>query len=168
MAVSSRITNIVCVLIVPLLSTAVSAQSDAANHESTLQPTDARFEVVQSPLAARWTFRLDRYTGRVDQMVTSFFGDPIWQEMPVLVSCHASYDASARPTGSVARRVPAGNGRLHCQGAQRGHGPRGARPSGDRHARHCRVVALANMPDIPCGPRLALTRMANSEAPELA
>ncbi len=85
-----------------------------------------------------------------------------------LVSCHASYDASARPTGSVARRVPAGNGRLHCQGAQRGHGPRGARPSGDRHARHCRVVALANMPDIPCGPRLALTRMANSEAPELA
>ena len=84
------------------------------------------------------------------------------------VSCHASSSASARPTGSVARRVPAGNGRLHCQGAQRGHGPRGARPSGDRHARHCRVVALANMPDIPCGPRLALTRMANSEAPELA
>ena len=85
-----------------------------------------------------------------------------------LVSCHASSGASARPTGSVARRVPAGNGGLHFQGAQRGHGARGARPSGVRHARHCRVVALANMPDIPCGPRLALTRMANSEASERA
>ena len=54
----------------------------------------------------------------------------------------------------------------HCQGTQRGHRPRGARPSGVRHARHCRVAVLANMPDIPCGPRLASTRRANSETPE--
>ena len=32
----------------------------------------------------------------------------------------------------------------------------------------CRVVVLANMADIPCSGALALTRMANSEVPELA
>lgn len=84
MTVSSRIANLLCVPFLLLLPTAAFGQSNAVNHESTLRPTDARFEVVQSPLAARWTFRLDRYTGRVDQMVQSFFGDPTWQEMPVI------------------------------------------------------------------------------------
>ena len=38
----------------------------------------------------------------------------------------------------------AGNGLPHCQGAQRGHGPRGERPSGASAARHRFVAALGN------------------------
>ena len=74
----------------------------------------------------------------------------------ILVSRHTCSAASARPTGSVARRVPRRECWAHCQGAQHRHRPRGARPSGDRHARHCRVVVLANMSNIPCGPPAVL------------
>lgn len=84
MSISASITNMFCVPLVLFMASGASAQSDAVNHESTLQPAEARFEIVQSPKSARWTFRLDRYTGRVDQMVTSFFGDPTWREMPVI------------------------------------------------------------------------------------
>ena len=84
----------------------------------------------------------------------------------VLVSCPASFWYFSASHGVCGKARPRREWWTHCQGAQRGHRPRGARPSGVRHARHCRVVVLANMPDIPCGPRLALTRMANSETPE--
>ena len=45
-----------------LLSGSAAAQSTSA-HQSTTQPTDGRFEIVQSPIAAKWTFRLDRTEG---------------------------------------------------------------------------------------------------------
>ena len=83
-----------------------------------------------------------------------------------LVSCPASFWYFSASHGVCGKARPRREWWTHCQGAQGGHRPRGARPSGVRHARHCGVVVLANMPDIPCGPRLALTRMANSETPE--
>ena len=83
-----------------------------------------------------------------------------------VVSCPASFWYFSASQGVCGKARPRREWWTHCQGAQRGHRPRGARPSGVRHARPCRVVVLANMPDIPCGPRLALTRMANSETPE--
>ena len=43
----------------------------------------ARYEVLQSPLAAKWTFRLDRYAGRVWQLVRTKDNDSTWEEMPV-------------------------------------------------------------------------------------
>ena len=61
-------------LIVASLSGAATAQNDINILESTLQPADGRFEIVQSPLAAKWTFRLDRHTGQVDQLVKDFWG----------------------------------------------------------------------------------------------
>ena len=76
--------DIVGILVCSWLATAASAQLDAKVHQATTQPTDGRFELVQSPLAARWTFLLDRYTGHVDQMVESIFGSMIWQQMPVI------------------------------------------------------------------------------------
>ena len=84
MSVSASITKMLCTPLVLFMGTSVSGQSDVVNHESTLQPIDARFELVQSPLAAKWTFRLDRYTGRVDRLVRSFLGDLTWEEMPVI------------------------------------------------------------------------------------
>lgn len=43
----------------------------------------ARFEVVQSPIAAKWTFRLDRYTGRVWQLVKTKADSNAWEETDV-------------------------------------------------------------------------------------
>ena len=60
------------------------AQSRPSNvHQTTTSPADARFEIVQSQLAARWTFRLDRYTGRIHQLVKTWDDGAAWESMPV-------------------------------------------------------------------------------------
>jgi len=46
-----------------------------------LQPT--RYEVIQSALAAKWTFRLDRFTGKVCQLVETSSKGLAWEEMLV-------------------------------------------------------------------------------------
>ena len=75
----------VVICIVFVLAGSASPQSIAARvHQSTPQPREGRFAIVQSPLAARWTFRLDRYTGNVDQLVKIRFGGVTWQKMSVL------------------------------------------------------------------------------------
>ena len=71
-------------LIIASLSATASAQNDVNIHESTLQPADGRFEIVQSPLAAKWTFRLDRHSGQVDQLVKTYRGGNSWQGMPMI------------------------------------------------------------------------------------
>ena len=52
-------------------------------HNQTTAPADARFEIVQSQTAAKWTFRLDRYTGRIWQLTRTPSGGNVWQEMEV-------------------------------------------------------------------------------------
>ena len=54
---------------------------DAATPQMTTLPSDARYEIVQSPLAAKWTLRLDRYTGRVYQLVKTVNDDFVWEAM---------------------------------------------------------------------------------------
>jgi hypothetical protein len=44
----------------------------------------SRFEIIQSPLAARWTFLLDKYTGRVQQLVKTKDDDNAWETMMVI------------------------------------------------------------------------------------
>ncbi len=58
----------------------------------------------------------------------------------------------------------AGNTLPYCQGTQRGHSPSPARPSGVGTIAEGCVAALGNMPDIPCGLRLALGDCAHSES----
>lgn len=53
-------------------------------HSSTAGPAGARYEIVQSTLAVRWTFRLDRFTGSVAQLVQSSQGDLRWDRMLVI------------------------------------------------------------------------------------
>ena len=48
-------------------------------HQMTNQPSYGRYQVVQSQLAAKWTFRLDRNTGRVWQLVKTKDDQPAWQ-----------------------------------------------------------------------------------------
>ena len=63
-----------------------AADLDAAvrSHQATTSPLSARFEIVQSTLAARLTFRLDRFTGRVWELVKTKDDDSAWQETRVL------------------------------------------------------------------------------------
>jgi hypothetical protein len=43
----------------------------------------ARFQIVQSDLAARWTFRLDRFSGEVAQLVQTSEESLSWEPMDV-------------------------------------------------------------------------------------
>lgn len=67
------------------LANTAFAQLNAATHQMTTLPSDARYEIVQSPLAAKWTFRLDRYTGQVYQFVKMENNElfVVWEAMPV-------------------------------------------------------------------------------------
>lgn len=64
-------------------------------HQQTSTNPGARFEILQSPLAARWTFRLDRFNGRVWQLVRTKDDENIWDEMLVLDL--PKFQSAARP-----------------------------------------------------------------------
>jgi|GEM_PF-941286 len=55
----------------------------AVTHYKTVLPDNARYEVLQSETAARWFFKLDRYTGQVYQLIQTPAGDVHWIEMLV-------------------------------------------------------------------------------------
>lgn len=67
-----------CCLLVLGISTA-RAEISAATHQSTTVPDTARFEVAQSPILARLTFRLDRFTGETWQLVSTPTNSYAWQ-----------------------------------------------------------------------------------------
>jgi len=69
-----------------VLAGLVWGQEGWTPHVTSTPISGARFEIVQSELAAKFTFKLDRYTGQVWQLVTgkSESGDETnWQETPV-------------------------------------------------------------------------------------
>ena len=70
--------------IVLLLPVTVGAQELSDQHQQTTTPPNARFEVMQSQLVARLTFRLDRFTGRVAQLVRTSDDNNAWEEMEVI------------------------------------------------------------------------------------
>lgn len=51
-------------------------------HQITAAPLESRYELIQSPLAAKGTYRLDKYTGAVHQIVKTKDDDTVWQEIP--------------------------------------------------------------------------------------
>lgn len=67
-------------------SNAIAARaSDPVNiHSSSTLGASARYEIVQSTLAARWTFRVDRVCGTVSQLVTTNDDDVTWQDILVV------------------------------------------------------------------------------------
>ena len=70
-------------LLLVTCSTGIGAQVNSHSPQATVAPTDARYVIVQSEIAARWTFRLDRWTGHVAELVTTKSGDFTWQQMDV-------------------------------------------------------------------------------------
>jgi hypothetical protein len=67
-----------------LFSSGALAQNPSDVHQQTTTPPSARFEIVQSQLAAKWTFRLDRFTGQVAQLVKTSDDENNWEEMEVV------------------------------------------------------------------------------------
>jgi hypothetical protein len=55
---------------------------EAVMHQQTT-PANSRYEIIQSSIAAKWTFRLDKQTGRVWRLAELTNGDSRWDEMPV-------------------------------------------------------------------------------------
>lgn len=53
-------------------------------HQKTITPYFARYDIVQSTLAARWTFKLDRYLGTVYQLAGNENDENLWQRMRVI------------------------------------------------------------------------------------
>lgn len=50
----------------------------------TSAPATSRYEIVQSPLAVKWTFRLDKYCGQISQLVKTKDDDVAWESMIVV------------------------------------------------------------------------------------
>ena len=66
----------------PVVALGQSYNLDEPNlrdHERTLAPSTARYEFIQSHIAARNSFRVDKYTGKVYQIVQTKDGDLTWQ-----------------------------------------------------------------------------------------
>ena len=72
------------ILLVLVSSSAIYSQNDYSAHQQTTTPTDARYEILQSEIAVKVTYRLDRYTGRVWRMFKDD-GDGLlyWSELDV-------------------------------------------------------------------------------------
>ncbi len=81
-----------------------------------------------------------------------------------LVSCPINKCGFSAQEKGCGKARSAGNTLPYCQGTQRGHSPSPARPSGVGTIADGCVAALGNMPDIPCGLRLALGDCAHSES----
>jgi hypothetical protein len=52
-------------------------------HSSSTLAPNARYEIVQSHLAAKWTFRFDRVCGFVSQLVKTPDGGAAWEAMRI-------------------------------------------------------------------------------------
>lgn len=77
---SLRTITICFALLVPAL-----AWGELSNvHQSTTTPPEARYEIIQSQLAARWTFRLDRYNGEVMQLLLNKDKENVWEKVLVV------------------------------------------------------------------------------------
>jgi len=53
-------------------------------HNQTSPPPNAKFEIVQAQTAAKWAFRLNRFTGQVSQLVKTSKGNQSWENMRVI------------------------------------------------------------------------------------
>jgi hypothetical protein len=72
-------------LLIAILSSTTFRGEDMPSdvHQSSAVPAEARFQIVQSELAARFTYRLDRFTGKVCQLVKTKSDDYVWEDVPV-------------------------------------------------------------------------------------
>jgi|SaaInlStandDraft_2_1057019.scaffolds.fasta_scaffold368307_1 hypothetical protein len=75
---------LLAIIILSLTSALGWAQEASPPPVSSHPPTDARYTIIQSPLAGKWQFRLDRFAGYVYQIVKTSSGGTSWERMPVV------------------------------------------------------------------------------------
>ncbi len=73
-----------CAIFLLALSSRSLPQQNSDIHQQTTTPVGARFEIIQSELSAKWTFRLDRFTGHISQLVKTKDDDDSWEEITVI------------------------------------------------------------------------------------
>ena len=67
----------------PLVAQTAFAQNTISDfHQKTTTPPDARYEIIQSELAAKWTFKLDRFSGTVYQLFKTDDDRNTWEKIP--------------------------------------------------------------------------------------
>ena len=71
-------------LCLSFVSITAQAQEISPIQNQTTPPSTARYEIVQSQRMVKLTFRLDRFTGNVSQLVENQKGDQSWQEMKII------------------------------------------------------------------------------------
>ncbi len=84
------------VLLILVSASSAYAQSADPSPSQTSAPATSRFEIIQSPLAAKWTFLLDKYTGRVQQLVKTKDDGTAWESMLVIGLPKAALDPKVR------------------------------------------------------------------------
>jgi len=93
-----KTTMIFSLILSIFLTVAISTASatDVGTNEKTSSPGNARYEIIQSNITMRDTYRLDRYTGRVHRLVNSSEDGLVWEEMTVKDRPSITKPSSAR------------------------------------------------------------------------
>lgn len=76
--------KICSLLLISSIALVAKAEEFVAQHQQTSSVPNGRFEIIQSELAVRWTFKLDRFNGRIWQLVLNKDDNNTWGEMLVL------------------------------------------------------------------------------------
>ena len=71
-------------------------QENTPPHAATTIPPSARYEIIQSQLAAKWTFKLDRVCGNIAQLAQDKNENLIWENMLVIDLPKCSADGKVR------------------------------------------------------------------------
>ncbi len=75
---------VLAVLAGPHLAVAQDTQEQHQQRTEQTEPASgSRFRIIQSDIAAKLTFRLDRYTGMVSQLVKDADGNHSWEAMTI-------------------------------------------------------------------------------------
>ena len=56
---------------------------DFYKHQFSSVPDTSRYEIVQSEMGVRYTFKIDKYKGEVFQLVKSLKGDLVWESIGI-------------------------------------------------------------------------------------
>jgi hypothetical protein len=75
--------DLVLVTVICICTPLFAQQEPTPVNTSSTVPASARYEIVQSTLAARWTNKLDRQTGIICQIVTTKDNENVWERMDV-------------------------------------------------------------------------------------
>lgn len=86
----------ILVLLILVAARSANAQGADPSPSQTSAPATSRFEIIQSPLAAKWTFLLDKYTGRVQQLLKTKDDGTAWESMIAVGLPKATLESKVR------------------------------------------------------------------------